>query len=49
MFDYVQLFCDLVEAGNDMKDVVWDEFQEAAAQSIYDSAELGNVDKGDLH
>ena len=48
MYDYVELFIDMIKAGNDMTDVVWSEFQEAAARTIYDNADLDNVDTGDF-
>ena len=39
MYDYVELFIDMVKAGNDMSDVIWSEFQEAAARNIYENPE----------
>ena len=48
MYDYIEIFCDLIKAGNDMSDVIWSEFQEAAALTIYENADLDNVDTGDF-
>ena len=48
MYDYIELFCNLVENGNDMSDVNWSEFQEAAAISIYENADLENIELGDI-
>ena len=48
MYDYIELFCNLVENGNDMSYVDWFEFQEAAAISIYENANLENIEQGDI-
>jgi len=48
MYDYIEIFCDLIDCGNDMSDVIWSEFQEAAATAIYERADLENVEIGEL-
>ena len=48
MYDYIEIFCDLVDSGNDMSDVIWSEFQEAAALAIYQNTDLANVEIGEL-
>jgi len=48
MYDYIEIFCDLIDSGNDMSDVVWSEFQEAAAIAIFQHADLENVQIGEL-
>ena len=36
MPDYIMLFCMLVDNGSDMSDVRWSDFQEAAAELLFE-------------
>ena len=37
MPDYITFFCDMVEAGQDMTDAPWQEFEEAAAEMLFEN------------
>ena len=40
MPDYISLFCDMVEGGQDMTDTPWQEFQETAAEMLFEHITL---------